>query len=72
MIWLDPFGEIWLVSSDRPMEQVPARRYPGTPVLLMSGLGKLTPDYSGPFLPKPFTVDALLDAVGGLVLLPKA
>ena len=73
-------GRVQLVVSDIVMpgmtgaelaEHV-ARRYPGTPVLLMSGFGKLTPDYSGQFLPKPFTVDALLGAVGGLVPFPQA
>ena len=47
-----------------------ASQYPSTPVLLMSGQGRPSADYPGPFLPKPFTPDALLEAVGGLVPLP--
>jgi CheY-like chemotaxis protein len=46
-------------------------RWPGVPVLLMSGYGLPTTDPPGAFLPKPFTADVLLNAVGVLVPLPK-
>jgi two-component system, response regulator PdtaR len=47
------------------------RRWPGVPVLLMSGYSLPTAEPPGAFLPKPFTAGLLLDAVGGLVPLPK-
>jgi DNA-binding NtrC family response regulator len=68
-------GRVQLVVSDIAMPGMTgtelatlmAGQYPGTPVLLMSGHGGPAADYPGPFLPKPFTADALLNAVGRLL-----
>ena len=68
-------GRVQLVLSDIAMPGMTgtqlaatiAGQYPQTPVILMSGQGEPSPDHPGPFLPKPFTPDALLDAVGHLV-----
>jgi DNA-binding response OmpR family regulator len=49
-----------------------AVEWPAVPILLISGRGGPEPGYSGPYLPKPFTADALLNAVAVLVRLPKA
>jgi two-component system, response regulator PdtaR len=72
-------GTVDLVVSDISMPGMSgealavaiAERWPRTPVLLMSGQGGPAAEYPGLFLPKPFTADSLLDAVGGLVPLPK-
>jgi CheY-like chemotaxis protein len=63
-----PFG---LVVSDIAMpgmtgEELAAHigeRWPAIPVLLISGQGGPHPGFSGVFLPKPFTREALLEAV---------
>jgi two-component system cell cycle sensor histidine kinase/response regulator CckA len=68
-------GTVQLVLSDVAMPKMSgtelavfmAGRYPQTPILLMSGQGGPAADYPGPFLPKPFTADDLLDAVGRLL-----
>jgi DNA-binding NtrC family response regulator len=68
-------GTVQLVLSDVAMPKMSgtelaafmAGRYPQTPILLMSGQGRPAAGYPGPFLPKPFTADALLDAVGRLL-----
>lgn len=49
---------------------VMAEGWPSVPLLLISGHGGPGADYSGPFLAKPFTVEALLDALATLVSLP--
>jgi DNA-binding NtrC family response regulator len=49
---------------------VMAEGWPSTPILLMSGYGGPGFGYAGAFLAKPFTAEALLDAVAGLVPLP--
>jgi DNA-binding NtrC family response regulator len=51
------------------LADVMAERWPSTPILLISGRGGAGPAYRGPFLAKPFTVEALLDAVSELVSL---
>ena len=48
-----------------------AQRWPAVPILLTSGQGGPPSGYAGAFVAKPFTWDVLLDAVGGLVPLPK-
>jgi DNA-binding response OmpR family regulator len=71
-------GTVQLVVADVAMPSMTGielatlmeSRWPTTPILLMSGQGAPA-GYPGLFLPKPFTVDALLDAVRGLVPLPK-
>ena len=71
-------GRVQLVLSDIAMPGMTGTQlaalisgqYPQTPVILMSGQGE--PPAEGPFLPKPFTADALLEAVGGLVPLPRS
>lgn len=62
---------VGLVVSDIAMpgitgEALAARigeRWPAVPILLMSGQAGPHPSFSGVFLPKPFTRDALLAAV---------
>jgi CheY-like chemotaxis protein len=44
-----------------------AQKWPALPVLLMSGAGLPPDDYVGHFLGKPYTPDALLAAVSGLM-----
>jgi|SRR5690349_3407693 len=72
-------GSVQLVVSDLVMPEMTgdqlaatmAERWPTTPILLMSGHGGPPKGYSGPFLPKPFPPELLLDAVAGLVSVPK-
>ena len=72
-------GKVELVVSDISMPgmtgmELAARmadHWPSVPILLISGKGGPPAGYPGTFLPKPFTWDVLLDAVGGLVPLPK-
>jgi two-component system, response regulator PdtaR len=67
---------IGLVVSDIAMPRmngtelatVIASRWPAMPVLLVSGQGRPLHGYPGPFLPKPFTPDGLLEAVSGLLV----
>ena len=47
-----------------------AEGWPTTPLLLLSGYGDPADHYSGPFLAKPFTVEALLDALATIVSIP--
>jgi len=64
---------VWLVVSDVAMPGVSgtqlvtavAQRWPRLPVLLVSGRPPL--DYRGPFLGKPFTVEALVASVERLL-----
>jgi len=66
---------VQLILSDIAMpgmtgEQLAAivtARWPTMPILLMSGQGGPHAGYAGPFLPKPFTPDTLLDAVAALL-----
>jgi CheY-like chemotaxis protein len=68
-------GRVQLVLSDIAMPgmtgtqlaAILASRYPRTPVILMSGQGEPPADCPDLFLPKPFTPEALLDAVGHLM-----
>jgi two-component system, cell cycle sensor histidine kinase and response regulator CckA len=68
-------GAVQLVVSDVSMPGTDgetlalliAERWPGTPVLLISGKGGPNAGYFGPFLPKPFMPRTLLDAVAALV-----
>jgi CheY-like chemotaxis protein len=70
-------GSVQLVVSDIAMPgltgvQLAAQikyRWPAVPVLLLSGYA-VPSDYAGAFVAKPFTWDALLDAVGSLIPLP--
>jgi CheY-like chemotaxis protein len=48
-----------------------AAQWPMTPLLLVSGQGGPAADCPGSFLPKPFTPEALLDAVAGLLAASK-
>jgi CheY-like chemotaxis protein len=72
-------GSVQLVVSDIAMPQmtgteladVAAARWPAVPVLLVSGQGGPPAGYPGTFLPKPFTQDALLETVAGLVGMPE-
>ncbi len=72
-------GSVQLVVSDIAMPgmtgvelaAVMARQWSNTPVVLVSGQGGPGTGYLGKFLPKPFTVHALLDVVGELVPVPK-
>jgi DNA-binding NtrC family response regulator len=72
-------GTVRLVVSDIAMPgmtgvqlaAVMADRWPATPVLLISGQGGPATGYTGRFLSKPFSADALLDTVGELVPIPK-
>lgn len=52
------------------LADVLAEGWPSMPVLLISGRGEPGLDYPGPLPAKPYTVEALLDAVAGLVPLP--
>jgi len=71
-------GTIGLVVSDVTMPgigglglaAIMAEGWPTTPLLLISGHGGPIAGYSGPFLAKPFTVEALLDALAAIVSLP--
>ena len=47
-----------------------AEAWPSTPILLISGRGQPGAEYRGPFLAKPFTVEALLDALAAIIPLP--
>ena len=68
-------GNVRLVVSDISMPgmtgldltKILADQWPNLPVLLMSAQGGPDAGYSGPFLPKPFTADALLGAVAELL-----
>jgi CheY-like chemotaxis protein len=68
-------GRVQLVVSDIAMPQmtglelaaVIAGQWAAVPILLVSGQGGPGTVYAGPFLPKPFTPDALLEAVAGLL-----
>lgn len=68
-------GSVQLVVSDIAMPQMTglelaaamADRWAAVPILLVSGHGAPEPVYTGPFLPKPFTAAALLDAVARLL-----
>src|SRR5207344_576936 len=70
-------GAVQLVVSDIAMPEMTgtelaallADQWPAVPLLLVSGQGGPAPDYLGPFLPKPFSPDALLEAVSVLVLM---
>jgi CheY-like chemotaxis protein len=72
-------GTVRLVVADVSMPSMTgielatlmAHRWPTTPILLMSGQGGPPAGYPGLFLPKPFTAEALLDAVRRLVPIPK-
>jgi CheY-like chemotaxis protein len=72
-------GTVQLVVSDIMMPgmtgielaRLMAEQWPEVPVLLISGYGGPPSPYTGAFVAKPFTWDVLLDAVGGLVPLPK-
>ena len=72
-------GTVQLVVSDIMMPGMTgielaglmADQWPAVPVLLISGYGGPPSPYTGAFVAKPFTWDVLLDAVGGLVPLPK-
>jgi CheY-like chemotaxis protein len=57
--------------SGTELAEAVTSRWPGVPVLLMSGYGLPAAEPPGPFLPKPFSASDLLDAVGGLVPIPK-
>ena len=71
-------GTVQLVVSDIAMPGMTgtelakrmARDWPTTPILLVSGQGGPTTGYTGPFLPKPFTRERLVEAVGGLIRPP--
>lgn len=68
-------GSVQLVVSDIAMPGMTglelaatvATLWPELPVLLVSGQGGPPQSYEGRFLPKPFTAEALLEAVGALV-----
>ena len=72
-------GTVELVVSDIAMPEMTglelaayiADHYTAIPILLISGQGGPPSGYPGAFVAKPFTWDVLLDAVGGLVPLPK-
>ena len=72
-------GTVQLVVSDIAMPVMTgielaglmAEHWPAVPILLISGYGGPPSSYAGAFVAKPFTWDVLLDAVGGLVPLPK-
>lgn len=49
------------------LAEIMAERWPGLPILLVSGQGSPEADYTGAFLPKPFTHEALLSAVASLL-----
>ena len=66
-------GKLDLVLCDVVMPEmdgtelaaVLVREFPGLPIVLMSAQGGPPADYGGLFLPKPFTVEALVRAVLG-------
>jgi DNA-binding NtrC family response regulator len=68
-------GRVQLLVSDVAMPGISGdalaatvcERWPGMPVLLISGAPGRGGKYNYPFLQKPFTPDALLDAVSRLV-----
>jgi DNA-binding NtrC family response regulator len=49
------------------LAELMAAQWPAVPVLLISGQGGPPADYAGPFLPKPFMPEALVEAVTGLL-----
>ena len=67
-------GMVQFVLSDITMPEMTGlelaaavlARWPTLPVVLMSGQGAPPAHYVGPFIPKPFTADALLGTVSGL------
>ena len=73
-------GKVQLVVSDVAMPGISGDalaatvsvQWPGMPVLLISGAPARGGKYDYPFLQKPFTPEALLDAVSHLVRLPNA
>jgi two-component system cell cycle sensor histidine kinase/response regulator CckA len=68
-------GAVQVVVSDISMPEMSglklaaevAAHWPALPVVLMSAQGGPPADYPGPFLPKPFTADALVGAVSGFI-----
>lgn len=71
---------VWLVVSDVAMPgmtghqlaEVIAQQWPEVQVLLYSGRGGPSRDFTGLFLPKPFTPDTLVAAVSTLLPPSKA
>lgn len=57
--------------TGRELAAIVTDRWPTVPVLLISGQGSPEAGYAGAFLPKPFSPEALLKAVDGLVSLPE-
>ncbi len=72
-------GGVDLIVSDIAMPEmtgvklaaIVAGRWPTVPVLLISGQGGPVPGYPGELLTKPFTHEALLEAVDRLVPQPQ-
>src|SRR3954447_9998312 len=68
-------GTVQLVVSDIAMPGMTgtelanrmARDWPTTPILLVSGQGGPATGYAGPFLPKPFSRERLVEAVVRLI-----